>query len=278
VSAIPVARHLSKYVEAAVVAARAGACQTGFLYSDLVPEGGAIDPSMVPDPCSFANEMALAPGVVKGLPWGIKYVANNPNNPNSQFGDFRKNNYRELAACVPGGNYNILANDSEGISYSTGRIFSLDDREQWKVLQRFDIDKAERPIFEAWLEMALATGAIPLPLAKLEKYKAAHFTGRRWPWVDPSKDAKALETELANFITSWTRIFDDRGEDLEEVWLERAEEMMLAESLGLKLPTFGEMPEQPAEGESEDGEGDAEGEEPKPNGQTNGRHVTLSHN
>jgi lambda family phage portal protein len=270
VAGIPVARHLSKYVEAAVIAARAGACQSGFFYSDVTPEGGGVDPAQLPNPCQFANEYAMAPGVIKGLPYGVKYQANNPNNPNSQFGPFRKDTYRELAACVPGGNYNILANDSEGISYSTGRIFSLDDREMWKVLQRFDIDKAERPIFVAWLEMALSTGELPLRLSRFQKYNKPVFTGRRWAWVDPSKD------ELKNLLTSWARIFDEKGEDLEEVWLERAEEAMLAEELNLKLPTFGEV----AAMEPEDGE-EPEGEETPgagKNGKTNGRQVSLAVN
>lgn len=257
VAAIPVARHLSKYVEAAVKAARVGACQGGFLESTMVAEGGGLDPNNLPDPCKIANNISVAPGQIIGLPYGVTYKANNPNNPNSNFPGFRKEAMREQCAALPGANYNILANDSEGISYSTGRIFSLDDREMWKILQQFDIEKAERPIFEAWLEMALITGAIPLPLRKFDKFNKPQFSGRRWSWVDPAKDAKALETELANFLTSWSRIMDDRGDDLEEVWLERAEEQMLAEALGLNLPTFGAIP--PAEESEEEGE-----EEEKP--------------
>lgn len=275
VAAIPNARALMKYVEAALIAARAGACQSGFLVSKINPEGGAMDPSLIPNPCELVGDIPTVPGMVKALPAGVEFVPNNPDNPNSEFSQFRKEAVRQIAASLPGGNYNSLANDSEGISYSTGRIFSLEEREIWKGLQRFDIDKAERPIFEAWLEMALITGAIPLPLAKYEKFNKAVFTGRRWPWVDPSKDATALETELKNLLTSWSRVFDEKGWDLEEVWIERAEEMMLAEQLGLTLPTWDAAPPQEAEDDEEETPPPGNGSAKK---KKNGREVSLTVN
>lgn len=240
-SVISISRDLAKYAAAAVTAARAGACQSGFLYSDIVPQGGTFDGAL-PDPREVFQSLDMAPGVITGLPYGVKYMPNNPNNPNSEFGPFRKEGIREQCAGLPGANYNIQANDLEGTSYSSGRIGSLDEREMWKLIQRFDIDKAERPIFEAFLEMSLITGEIPLPLKKLEKFNKPVFNGRRWQWVDPKSEAIALETELKNYLTSWSRIFADRGADLEEVWIERAEEQMLAEELGITLPTWDVMP------------------------------------
>jgi lambda family phage portal protein len=273
-SVIGISRNLAKYVDAAVTAARAGACQSGFLYSDIVPQGGQFDGAL-PDPRSAFQSLDMAPGVITGLPYGIKYMANNPNNPNSEFGSFRKEGIREQCAGLPGANYNIQANDLEGTSYSSGRIGSLDEREMWKLIQRFDIDKAERPIFEAFLEMGLVTGEIPLPLKKLSKFNQPCFSGRRWQWVDPKSEAIALETELKNFLTSWSRIFADRGADLEEVWIERAEEQMLAEDLGIKLPTWDAMPEP----EPEEGDDKPVAKKPakKPAAKTNGQHPRREH-
>jgi capsid protein len=137
---------------------------------------------------------------------------------------------------MPGADYNVIANDLENINFSAGRLGRLDTNEMWKLLQRFDIDTAEMPIFEAWLEMALATGAIPLPLAKFDKFNQPHFTGRRWAGVDPIKETQAAVLAIQNKLMSYTRWYDDNGWDLEEEWMQMAEEQMLAEELGIELP------------------------------------------
>jgi capsid protein len=84
---------------------------------------------------------------------------------------------------MPGANYNIIANDLEGVNYSSGRLGMLDERELWKLIQKFDIDVAERPIFENFLYMALLTGAIPLPwpssTSSTNRYSAA-VAGPGW--------------------------------------------------------------------------------------------------
>jgi capsid protein len=102
----------------------------------------------------------------------------------------------------------------------------LDERELWKLIQKFDIDVAERPIFENFLYMALLTGAIPLPLAKFEKFNKPVFRGRRWAWVDPMKEVQANALQVANKFTSRTRVIEDSDVDgdFEEVVFELAEE------------------------------------------------------
>lgn len=231
VSVIPKSRQLDQYELAEVIAARVASCKMGWLYSDVIPEGGISDQ---PDPTKINGEMMGAkPGSIHGLPYGVKFQEFDPNHPNGNFDAFRKGMLRSWCAGLPGANYNIIANDAEGVSYSTGRIFSLDDRELWKLLQRFDIDVAERPIFEQWLNSSLAVGAIPLPLAKFTKFNKPHFSGRRWGWVDPGADAEANKEQLLMGLTSRARLCDDSGVDFEDILFELAEEEMLIEELGL---------------------------------------------
>ncbi len=235
VTVISKSRHLNGYEEAEVTAARGAACKMGFFKSTISAEGGSG--VGIPDPVDAARRiMEASPGGFEGLPYGVEFQEYDPNHPNGNFDAFRKAMLRSWCAGLPGANYNIIANDLEGVNYSSGRLGMLDERELWKLIQRFDIDTAERPIFEAWLEMSLLTGAIPLPLAKFEKFNKPHFSGRRWSWVDPKKEVEANALAVANRFTSYARIFDDAGMDLEEVWTEIAEEEMLAESLGIELP------------------------------------------
>lgn len=229
---IPKARQLDQYELAEVIAARAGACKTGWLYSDMVPEGGfAGEPPSPTDASRSLNP--VEPGGIQGLPFGVKYQGDDPKHPNGNFETFRKGMVRSLTAGMPGGDYNVLASDLENINFSAGRLGRLDTNETSMLIQRFDIDTAERPIFEAWLEMALITGAVPLPFAKYKKFDKPLFQGRRWKQVDEVKAVNAAALRVANNMSSLSRENADLSQDFEEIAFERAEEKMLLESLDL---------------------------------------------
>lgn len=229
-------RQLDQYELAEVIAAREAACKTGFYYSDILPEGGAaqFDP---PDPTTGVSTEPLAPGEWRPLKYGIKAQSNDPKHPNGNFAQFRKGMGQSTSAGMPGGDYNVLFNDLENINFSAGRLGRLDTNEMSKLIQRFDIDCAERPIFEAWLEMSLITGAINLPLVKIEKFNRPIFQGRRWAQVDEVKAINSAALRIANKLSSRNRECAEEGIDFEENAIELAEEEMILEALGLDSAT-----------------------------------------
>ena len=248
------ARQLDQFELYEVIAARASACKTGWLYSDLVPEGG--DGFQPPDPRGIRNLKTEAGGIY-GLPWGVKYQESDPTHPNGNFEEFRKGQLRSWCAGMPAADYNTIANDLEGINFSAGRLGRLDTNEMSKLIQNWDIDMAERPIFEAWLEMALTTGAVPLPLAKFQKFNKPVFSGRRWAQVDEIKAVNAAALRVANHMSTLSKECAELGVDFEDNALERAEEMMLLESLGLKSSlTVEGSAAQEGDSDGEDAEGD----------------------
>lgn len=251
---IPKARQLDQYELAEVIAAREQACKTGWLYSDVMPEGGNAGATI--DPAKGLPSVALSPGETHALPWGVKYQPNNPTHPNGNFETFRKGMMRSMTSGMPGADYNILANDLENINFSAGRLGRLDTNEMSKLIQRFDIETAETPIFEAWLEMALITGAVPLPMAKFAKFNKPHFRGRRWRQVDEVKEAQAAAMRIANKLSTRTREIEDSNseEDFEEIVFKLAEEQMLLESLGLSSATTEDQTPAQAPVEKEDDE------------------------
>jgi lambda family phage portal protein len=267
VSNILISRHLGKYQESEVAAARVGANKMGFFTSNLVAEGG-MGVGEQPDP-TRANTLEAEPGSFQGLPWGIDFKEWNPQHPNQNFAAFRKEMLRAWCAGMPGANYNIIANDLEGVNYSSGRLGMLDERELWKLIQKFDIEVAERPIFENWLYMSLLVGAITLPLAKFDKFNKPVFRGRRWAWVDPLKEVQANALQVANKFISRTRVIEDSDvdADFEEVLFELAEEEMLMEELGIDtMPVIGKpgQPTKPAP-DAADTEDPADGTDGSPN-------------
>jgi len=233
-SVIPKARQLDQYELAEVVAAREQACNTGFYYSDVLPEGGLAQ--HLPDPTTGMSFEKMGPGDKRGLKWGVKYQQNQALHPNGNAENFRKMMMRSQSAGMPGADYSRLANDYEAINFSAGRLQMLDTTGVYEIIQQNDIDTAEKPINERWLENALIFGAIPLPYAKLQKYQGKQvFQGQRWPGVDEVKEATASALRVANHQSTDTIENARRGQVFSEILVQRAQEIMAAEEVGIDL-------------------------------------------
>jgi lambda family phage portal protein len=169
-----------------------------------------------------------------------------------------------------GVNYNSLANDLESVNYSSMRAGKLEEVEEYKNVQAWLVECLHTPIFDAWLESSLLAGALrsgtgaALPVSKYDKFNAPDWKPRRWPWVDPLKDAQASVLAIEKGLKSRRQIIAESGDDIEAVFEEMAEDQKLADKHGLKFPTLadtqagkakemGEEQEQEQEEEQEDG-------------------------
>jgi lambda family phage portal protein len=230
------------YNEAALVAARAGAQKMGFLKSMPDANGNYTGDSTDSDGNAV---MDSAPGQIERLPRGMDFAAWDPKYPHSEHGPFNKAVLRGIAAGL-GVSYNSLANDLEGVNYSSIRAGLLDERDQWKLLQRWFCQSFLEPVFERWLNMAILTGQVALPQYKFEKFNRPCFMGRRWPWVDPLKDIQASILGVENGFQTRTDIIAENGGAIEEVFATSENEKELAEKHGLKfsgLKGYTEAPE-----------------------------------
>lgn len=244
---------LGGYEEAEMVAARVGACKGGFFYSENGEqyEGEGKD--------AAGNTVSeLEPGQFEQLPQGVKFEKYDPTHPNSQFGPFIKACLRGIASGI-GMAYNSLANDLEGVNYSSIRAGLLEEREEWKMIQNWFIETVIEPIFEEWLEMAIISGQVDLPMAKFEKFHAAEWKPRRWPWVDPLKDITAKVLAIKNNLDSHRATISENGGDVEDVFTDRAADIALAEEKKLVLDPEGaaaaeknKPPGKPAPGDEEE--------------------------
>lgn len=246
VSMLGKVRQLDQYEIAEVVAARAEACKVGYLYSDVNPEGGMAG-QVAPNPRESMPTNQLTPGSLYGLAWGVKVAFNDPKHPSGNFASFRQGMGQSVSAALPGADYNIIFNDLANINFSAGRLGRLDTNEINKMLQRFDIETAERPIFENALEQAMIVGAIPFRYSpeKFKKLNAPMFQGRRWEQVDEGKAIDAAAKRIANKLSSRNKECAERGIDFEDNAFELAEEDMLLESLGLRPETTAQDPAPP---------------------------------
>ncbi|WP_051560188.1 phage portal protein [Marinobacterium jannaschii] len=203
--------HLYGYREAELTGARVAASKM-FAYepdSDVEPEE---DDESEED---FVEEVEPGMGIV--VPYGYSIKEMNFQHPGGNFGAFMKEGKRGAASGLDV-NYNTLANDLEGVNFSSLRQAVLEDRDGWKRRQSWLREWVLEPVFVAWLEMALLSGAIgDLRFSHYERLNAPVFQGRRWEWVDPLKDEKANTEAINNLTKSPLKIIRERGEDPETV-------------------------------------------------------------
>ena len=213
-SAVQSLHMLEGYQEAELVAARVSSCKMGFY---KIPPGEDFTPD---DQGAQGPLSDASPGAFERLPTGWDLVQYDPQHPGANFDKFVKSILRSAAGGLNVA-YNNFANDLDGVSYSSIRSGTLEERENWMVIQDWFINSFCKPVYSKWLEMALTTQAVKLPLAKIEKFRADTWTGRRWPWVDPQSDMAARETELRLGLTSKSQIVQEQGKDFEEVQKQR---------------------------------------------------------
>lgn len=225
---------LGEFNRSALLAARKGADTLGFLVS---PDGTASQIAEASDDGGDPIRIS-APGSYDVLPDGYDLRTYESQYPNTVFDPFTKAILRRIASGLDVA-YNSLANDLEGVNYSSIRAGVLEERDQWMTLQNWFVDALLEPVFDEWYARALLAGVIvmpngsALPIAKAEKFRAHEWQGRRWSWVDPLKDQEAALLAVRNGFASPQQIAAQQGQDLEDVIAAIAAANKLATDAGL---------------------------------------------
>lgn len=230
---------LNGYEEAELYASRAGACVTDYL---LPPKNDEFNEFFTREDVATNTPEGFTPGAVREIepagqqivPPGWDVKSNDPKHPNTNYIQFVKGVLRGVAAGLEV-SYNSLANDLEGVSYSSIRAGLLEERDVWRSLQQFMIDHFHHPVFVQWLRLAMLSGAVDLSLQDYARVKD-YWKPRGWAWVDPLKDVQATILAVNNFLETRSGDADERGEDfLENLKLLDAEAQAI-DATGLKLP------------------------------------------
>jgi lambda family phage portal protein len=245
-------KMLQGYTEAELVAARVGAAKPGFFeYSD----GTTFD---APDP-DKPLRMEANPGVIEKLPPGLTYKSIPNDHPSGAFANFVQSNLRWAASGL-GASYNSLGNDLVGVNYSSIRSGLLIERDRWCVVQNWFSEGFHQPIFDAFLPMALLSGALVLDSRDPSRFAEGLWLARGWRWVDPLKDSQGAILDIAAGLESPQRVAAERGDDIEEILEERAEFEKLCQKYGV---TVSFNPGKPSAGKSNDEEDDSSATEDK---------------
>ena len=244
---------LKGYLQAEITSARIGASKMGFFVSGSGDE-------YVGDGYEDTNNpvMSAEPGTFEQLASGTTFQSFEPTHPGGNFDSFMTSVLRSIASGL-NISYHSLSNDLTSVNYSSIRQGSLDDRSSFQLHQQFIIDHFIEPVYRSWLEMAISTGSINLPIGKYDKFaNSVTFIPRSFPWIDPLKEINASVVGLQNGITTYSDICSAYGRDVEETFEQHQKEAELAKQYGIETayqPFGNKAPVQPIiEGENNEEE------------------------
>ena len=206
---------LGGFENAALVNARVGASKMGFFTSE---SGDDYKGDGTENENGTGNTISESePGTFEQLQAGTTFTAFDPAYPNGEYTYFLKGMLRGIASGL-GANYNTLANDLEGVNYSSLREGAINEREIWKLLQNWMITSFSSIIYNKWLERVILSPGIPIGKTRLQpemidKYRDVYFQGKRWQWVDPLKEMNGNQAAIDARIKSRSQIIRANGDD-----------------------------------------------------------------
>lgn len=258
-SALPLFAYLRRYTLSTVAAAEIAAMLAGIMYTDQPAQDGEGQGPKLYD------AIELVRGALLSLPDQWKAEQFKPNQPTSSYKEFKGEILAEIGRSV-NATFNIIAGNSSGYNYSSGRLDHLiyfrsirveRHRMRFRVLDR---------MFRAWLEEAMfVPGLIPDGLPP--------FSTWTWDWhwdgfesIDPLKDAQADIALLNANLTTLKELYAERGLDWEVALRQRAKEIALCNELGIPIAQSIPTPASKAPSSQEDAEPEApnfSGDEPR---------------
>ena len=200
-------------------------------------EGGEGVETVSTDPISRANELAnevdLSSHIV-GLDEGQSMTFGPNGHPNPNLPGFTKTLLEGIASGL-GVSYHALSGDVSSANYSASRVALLDERARWEQLQEWFMHRVCEPIYTAWLEMAVASGAINLPVNDYRKLNKPEFRAQAFSWIDPQKEVQASVTAIRSILSTYQIELGNLGLNWRRVFRQRAAEEAYAKELGLTL-------------------------------------------
>lgn len=226
-------QHLDKYTEASVINARVGASKMGFF--ELDPEKIDVDSD---DEYEDEIPMDADPGTFDALPMGYKFTQWNPQFPQGEYQQFITTNLHIIAADL-GVSYASLSGDLSQVNFSSIRAGVLPEQDFWMDLQEWLIHRFYSVVYPDWVSQAvlhktIRIGTTPLKLERLEQYEQAKYNGRRWKYVDPTKEVNAERLQHKGMLKSISQTIRERGDVPEDVFKEIAEDVeRIASEIGV---------------------------------------------
>lgn len=272
---------LEKFDDAMLLRAQVATLFAGILKKPDKNSGSNINPltGRPFDASLDDDDTALAPieaGTMMEVPEGYEVDFTNPPDLGRNYESFAR--YHLMAASSSLGlTYELMTGDLRGISDRALRLLLQKFRRRIEMEQHSIMAfQFCRPIWAAWFDAAMLAGKLSHVIdikdyvANRALYTAVKWVPHAWPYFHPEQDVKATEMEIRAGLASRADKVSNRGDDIEQIDKQNAEDNARAKKLGL-LYTSTTSKEDALVGattvRTKDGDGDGivgEGDAPKP--------------
>jgi lambda family phage portal protein len=193
---IEIVKQIGRYADAEVMAAVVAGMFTGFITSEQGGLGGNGIPGVVGGTTDAAqtDDIRMGYGTLAELRTGEKIEFGNPGRPNPNFDKFMEACVRQIGVGleIP---FEVLIKHFTA-SYTAARAALLEAWKFYRGRRAWLVQSFCQPVYEAWLEEAVAIGRIQAPgffddPALRRAYCGSAWHGDAMPQVDPLKDINA---------------------------------------------------------------------------------------
>ena len=224
-------KNFSAFQSATIQAARARANIAYYVKQEAAP-GFANN---VVDDEDFEKIQEINGVMVHYLRRGEEIGKLDPDVVSGTYGEFVKTVVRMLAVAR-NVSYELAFRDFSDVNFSSARAAIIQDNKRFDYEQQHIISYVLNPIFETWMDTMVMAGRLKSinPVAYFKNRQK--FIKPKWvtparEWVDPLKDMKAIELELALGLTTKSEVIASRGKDFEEVLLQQKREKELEKQI-----------------------------------------------
>lgn len=238
--------ELDKGDDATLLRWQLGNMFAGFIKRPASASDTSVDP-LTGDPVTTSAStgqpmLSLEPGLFQELNPGEEVEFSTPPDVGQNYEAFMRQQLR--GACV-----------SAGVPYElvTGDLGQLNDRVMRVILQKFRrriqawqhqkiVFQVCRPTFNAWLDRAILSNALPMPpgyLTDPAPWQAVKWMPQGWPYLHPVQDVEASRAAIRSGFTTRSAEVSETGEDAEGIDLQQKADNERADALGLKYDSDG---------------------------------------
>jgi lambda family phage portal protein len=185
------------------------------------------NPSIV-DPEEWELEAGM--GIIAPPGYDAKQIS--PEHPSQGYSEFKKSKLQDAGAAVDMP-YNVLASDSSGHNYASGRLDWQGLTRSIKVLRSWIEKRDLHRVFRAWWTEAQKA----YPEFSLSRGVPADIPVEfRWPGfehVDPMKEANAAKTRMDSRLQTYADYYAEQGKDWRAAFAQIAVEQKEMQALGI---------------------------------------------
>jgi lambda family phage portal protein len=231
-------KQLGRYTEGELMAAVISGMFTVFVKSEGEGVFAPMDPTGETGGKATDEDYKLGPGAIVGLDPNEDVTTANPGRPNQAFDPFVQSILRQIGVALelP---FEILVKHFTS-SYSAARAALLDAWKYFLGRRRWMSANFCQPIYEAWLEEAIALGRIEAPgflggdPAIRKAYADAYWIGPARGQIDELKEVQAAEIRVRRGFSSLEKeCAEMNGTYWDDVHWQRVKEIKMRQDAGM---------------------------------------------